>query len=188
MAQFSLDQKIFIFSHFWKNKGHMANRAEDPQNQPSLNIPPSGLFWISPFPPFWKCHTFPPTLIMTTVTLGNCHIWYPFPSWHFHTLVPVSSLILEDESLYPSHKPVVLCFVPCLDHYKRPLHVVPVPYECTPIFQTNSCLVFITLSSIFFQSTTLILPIVGLFIWLLSIICLPTVGLVNSLYCIPSLI
>jgi len=32
------------FSHFWRNKGHMANRAEDPQNQPSLNIPPSGLF------------------------------------------------------------------------------------------------------------------------------------------------
>ena len=74
------------FSHFWRNKGHMANRAEDPQiNHHSIS------HLLDSFePPFWKCHTFPPTLIMTTVTLGNCHIWYPFPSCHFHTLVPVS--------------------------------------------------------------------------------------------------
>ena len=188
MAQFSLDQKIFNFPTFGGTKDTWPTEQKTPKiNHHSVShlldsfesalSHPSGNVTLSHQPSSWQLSP------LETATFGilSHHVTFTplflsLPSfWKMnHCTLPTSQLFC---ALFPA-----------LTIIKGPLHVVAVPHECTPIFQTNSCLVFITPIQYLFPKYYPWLPIVGLFTWLLSIICLPTVGLVNSLYCIPSLI
>ena len=159
MAQFSLDQKIFNFPTFGGTKNTWPTEQKTPKiNHHSVShllqssgspLPhPSGNATLSH--QHSSCQLSP----LETATFGilSHHVTFTplflsLPSfWKMnHCTLPASQLFCA--ALFPA-----------LTIIKGPLHVVAVPHGCTPIFQTNSCLVFITLSSIFFQSTTLILP------------------------------
>ena len=187
MAQFSLDQKIFNFPTFGGTKDTWPTEQKTPKtNHHSLShllellgsalSHPSGNSTLSHQPSSWQLSP------LETVTFGilSHHVTFTplflsLPSfWKMnHCTLPASQLFCA--ALFPA-----------LTIIKGPLHVVAVPHECTPIFQTNSCLVFITPIKYLFPKYYPYPAYCWLVIWLLSIICLPTVGLVNSLYCIPS--
>ena len=155
MAQFSLDQKIFNFPTFGGTKDTWPTEQKTPKtnhhsvshllDSESALFHPSGNVTLSHQPSSWQLsplETATSGILSHHVTFTNLFLSLP-SFWKMnHCTLPTSQLFC---ALFPA-----------LTILKGPLHVVAVPHIYT--FQTNSCLVFITLSSIFLQSNTLILP------------------------------